>query len=211
MERRADGARRTATASTVFLSLLIVVSPRIHSPVDATNGALAAISARLQLDESDRRLLQAGGTVIDTLDVDDPSHIVVFAASGTDVGEEQFVERVTDAERFWRGPGIPVTGVFSRPARAADVARMSPRATTSPHSASAGQVPATSSSQNHRSGVCDSPSLATRRIGRPKSRRRYRRPSCRQSRRIDGRVSLDSTPSTITKRPPIRRLSSRVY
>jgi hypothetical protein len=106
-------------------ALAIALSPDIHPRPFTLEDPLAVLSSWLRLDDQTRRDIRSGGTVVGTLDAHDPSQIVVFAAARIDVSPEQFVERVRDSPRLWRGQGIPVTGKFSTPIRVDDVTEMS--------------------------------------------------------------------------------------
>lgn len=125
--RHTAGAWSSATAvvSVVAVALAAAAGPPIQALTEAGADPLAALWSELQLGDSDRRELRQGKTVVRTLDADHPSHIGVVAVARIDVGPKQFVERVRDAERLWRGPGVPATGRVGDPPQLRDFSQIS--------------------------------------------------------------------------------------
>jgi hypothetical protein len=86
--------------------------------------AWTVLAPVVRLNDEDRRRLAAGGTLVKVLNATQPSHLVVFATSRADVTPQQFVVRIRNSPRLWRGPKVPRTGKFGASPRVEDVAEM---------------------------------------------------------------------------------------
>ena len=113
---------RIAIASNIAVALIIAAATPLQAWPQAAPGPLTALLSRLRLGDADRRDLRDGRTVVKTLDAGHPSHIVVLAVAQVDVSQSQFVARVRDTERLWRGPGVPATGTIGDTPRVTDLA-----------------------------------------------------------------------------------------
>jgi hypothetical protein len=111
---------------TFILTLAVVMLSQVAAHAQDSHGldSWATLSALAHLSEDDRQALHRGRTLVKLLDVADPSHLVVFAASHIDVTPQRFAERTRNSPRLWVGPSVPRTGTFANPVRAADVADM---------------------------------------------------------------------------------------
>ena len=71
--------------------------------------------------KDERQTLHRGDPLVKLLDVADPSHLLVLAASHIDVTPQRFAER---SPRLWRGQKVPRTGTFENPVQPENVAQM---------------------------------------------------------------------------------------
>jgi hypothetical protein len=119
---RADALWATAVG---FASVVSMIAPSAAVGTQSSRPApIAVLSSQLGLEEHEVRDLQAGQIVVKTLDAQAPSHIVVLSAARIEVTPQQFIERLRDSARLWRGRGVPLAGTLGTPVNPSDLAQM---------------------------------------------------------------------------------------
>jgi hypothetical protein len=89
---------------------------------------LAFFSPMVRLSPSDWRELEAGRTIVRSLELERGDHVGVFVASPIATTPERFIQGVRRSAELWRGEKVPASAEFSDPVQPSDVARLVVRA-----------------------------------------------------------------------------------